>query len=680
MKPHFLYDLLPAIYRQRDTEEDHSLRALMDVLQSQFDLLHADIAGMYEDWFVETCRPWVLPYLGDLVAQKPAPPAVETSRRLVANALAYRRRKGTAATLENAILDATGWPAKVTEFSRGLGRTQPLGHLQAETPGTASLREGNPQAPGGAFGTAAHTADFRTAARPGGAASVFSSGRFAPGRIGIQVWRLPVEPISGGLPRAVNAGQGRWTVHPLGLDVALYHQPGTPAQPLSSGEHIPLSLAEKTNEDRFPRIWREDRPDYAYQCRTWDLGNWKEPEDFESVARSGKAYIAVDPARGRFLLPQVLREGTSGNPWRVDFAFLGNGGLGGGGYPREPLPTMQGEKQWRARVGRSAAGGGRGFATLREALLAWQDSGQSGHILISKHHAEDFTAGNAPEIVFAPDAASLTIEAAAEVCATFQGDWQVGTPGAPGELHLTGVWLEGSLHLSGGTTLRLEHCTMLPGLGPSIATQPGGASAGGLELSHCITGALILKDDLGRISVRNSIVDGGRDDGVAIDLTPREGAGHPRAAVLSLEHATVFGTVTAAETHRVIGSIVTGPLNVGWTTARSIHYSYFPAESAVPEPYACQPAMSLSGAGTAPAARAAAIRAGTPLFTARRFGQAGYARLALRCPHEILTGAEDGDEMGAFHGAAWVARERQLQSTLDEYLPLGLTPVLFYET
>ena len=63
-----LYNLLPAIYRIRDANDGgQSLRALMAVLESEFTRLEQDIDGLYDDWFIETCAEWVVPYIGDLL-------------------------------------------------------------------------------------------------------------------------------------------------------------------------------------------------------------------------------------------------------------------------------------------------------------------------------------------------------------------------------------------------------------------------------------------------------------------------------------------------------------------------------------------------------------------------------------------------------------------------------------
>src|SRR5262245_6756873 len=65
-----LYELLPAIYRQRDIQNGKPLEVLLGIIAEQIDVLEDDIACLYENQFIETCDEWVLPYIGDLVGAR----------------------------------------------------------------------------------------------------------------------------------------------------------------------------------------------------------------------------------------------------------------------------------------------------------------------------------------------------------------------------------------------------------------------------------------------------------------------------------------------------------------------------------------------------------------------------------------------------------------------------------
>ena len=149
--PDRLYKLLPTIYRQRDAEQSFPLQALLRVITEQVIVVEADIAQLYENWFIETCQDWVVPYIGDLIgyqlvheAGEPGDVKTVEERRLnkilvprrdVANTIQHRRRKGTLSLLEQLAQDVAGWPARAVEFYRLLGWFQNINALHLERVG-----------------------------------------------------------------------------------------------------------------------------------------------------------------------------------------------------------------------------------------------------------------------------------------------------------------------------------------------------------------------------------------------------------------------------------------------------------------------------------------------------------------------------------------------------------------
>jgi hypothetical protein len=73
-----LYELLPAVYRERDAALGEPLRALLRIVGGQASFVEADIQQLLANFFVETCEPWVVPYIGDLVGTTPAGSASRT--------------------------------------------------------------------------------------------------------------------------------------------------------------------------------------------------------------------------------------------------------------------------------------------------------------------------------------------------------------------------------------------------------------------------------------------------------------------------------------------------------------------------------------------------------------------------------------------------------------------------
>src|SRR6476659_9797878 len=131
--PDQLYKLLPSVHRVRDTEEGEPLRELLALVTRQVGILEEDLEQLYDNQFIETCAPWVLPYIGDLIGYRslhPIGPDQLTPRAEVANTIGYRRRKGTAAVLEQLARDVTGWNARAVEYFQLLGWTQYMNHIR----------------------------------------------------------------------------------------------------------------------------------------------------------------------------------------------------------------------------------------------------------------------------------------------------------------------------------------------------------------------------------------------------------------------------------------------------------------------------------------------------------------------------------------------------------------------
>jgi len=67
-----LYDLLPLVYRERDADHGYVLRALLGIIDEQVVVLERDLERLYDNWFIETCEDWAVPYIGELIGYSPA--------------------------------------------------------------------------------------------------------------------------------------------------------------------------------------------------------------------------------------------------------------------------------------------------------------------------------------------------------------------------------------------------------------------------------------------------------------------------------------------------------------------------------------------------------------------------------------------------------------------------------
>src|SRR6266850_8023391 len=196
-----LSQLLPAIYRMRDAERGYPLQALLRVIAEQVNVVEDDIAQLYENWFIETCEDWVVPYIADLVGYRPVHEAgqagspttfagLEHNRVLiprceVANIIRYRRRKGALSLVELLARDVTGWPARAVEFYQLLTVAQHVNHLHLDRGRTVDLRAGDAlDRIGGPFDELAHHVDVRRIN------SRRTRGRYNIPSVGLFLWRL----------------------------------------------------------------------------------------------------------------------------------------------------------------------------------------------------------------------------------------------------------------------------------------------------------------------------------------------------------------------------------------------------------------------------------------------------------------------------------------------------------
>ncbi|MCB0585332.1 MAG: hypothetical protein KDD06_08420 [Phaeodactylibacter sp.] len=251
LSANYLYDLLPAYYRVIDQERGGPLRALVEILAREGKLVEDNITQLYENWFIETCDEWVVPYIGDLLGvrniHEVEEAAVFSRRAYVANTLGYRRRKGTAPVLEQLALDVTGWQSKVVEFFQLLRYNQNLNHLRLHSTATPGLRQMNAlELVHTAFDKESHTVDVRRITT--------GEGLYNIQNIGLYLWRLQQyligeKHISGendaGKKRNVDARkinpadpESCYTFCPLGLDKHLFNNPRTEKDIVHLAEEI----------------------------------------------------------------------------------------------------------------------------------------------------------------------------------------------------------------------------------------------------------------------------------------------------------------------------------------------------------------------------------------------------------------------------------------------------------
>ncbi|MCP4248422.1 MAG: hypothetical protein GY778_15350, partial [bacterium] len=219
--------------RRRDLDQGEPLRALLAVIEGELAALEADIDGLYNNWFIETCDEWVVPYIADLLGVRglsDQESIVFSQRARIANTLRYRRRKGTLGALQGLIRDVTGWSAHPVEFFELLGATQNIEHLR---PGKGALADlgalTDPGLLGGPFDITAHTVEVGDIR--------YSDGRHNIDNLGVFLWRLKSYAVRDSpVAAVVDPSDGRYTFAPSGHDLRLFTRP-------VSGEEADRALA-----------------------------------------------------------------------------------------------------------------------------------------------------------------------------------------------------------------------------------------------------------------------------------------------------------------------------------------------------------------------------------------------------------------------------------------------------
>jgi hypothetical protein len=380
-----LYDLLPVIYRMRDAEQGEPLKALLQIISGQVNLVEDDIRQLYENWFIETCEDWVVPYIGELIGYEPVHEAGEPSsgtarqdhlrnkvlipRREVANTIRYRRRKGTLALLELLSNDVAGWPARAVEFYQLLGWTQALNYQHSDRGRTVDLRNGSSldliDSP---FDTNAHTADIRRIN------SNRTTGFYNIPSVGVFVWRLKSYSVTMTPAYCQQAvGDHCFTFSVLGNDSPLYINPEPETDPTHIADefNLPVPVRRRLFEEQKTRLYGEGK-----SLQIWLSGKRKnktflEPVPPERIIAADlslwrylppKGYVAVDPVLGRIAFPSKKPPGKCDVLVSYHYGF--STGLGGGEYDR-PLSQLTLHKLYRV-------GAGETNKTINAAIDQWR--------------------------------------------------------------------------------------------------------------------------------------------------------------------------------------------------------------------------------------------------------------------------------------------------------------------
>jgi hypothetical protein len=672
MKKERLYNLLPGIYRQRDTKNGYALRAFMNLLEKEMEGVKEDIEGLYDDWFVDTCDDWILPYIGRLFGIDES--TVTGMRGRVANAIRHRRRKGTRPVLESAAYDAGGCHAMVVEFAERVAMTNSIASDEIGRKSTFDFRDQKAlKRFGSPFDEGARTADIRSIS-----SSLPIKGRYNLNAAGVFLWRLQSREFS--CNAAIHPdGEGRFFFDPTGADFPLFNKAEKKSDLAMGAEIFDLPVMLNRNiiaedlqiyEEEYKDIPESHAPGNSLyygpekafgifvkkeavsprRLISADLGEWSE-NVFSRVFNQDGKDIAVDVERGRILFADKSLKGEVS----VFFHYGFSADIGGGTYDRrETLTTYLAEEFYAEASGNPDEN----RLTLSKALELWrvacEKSGEKplkGIIRIMDNH---FYEGDIP--VHLPAGCRLAIEAAdgKRPCI---GRIKISEPSerkGEGELILNGLRIGGLVLLKSGLSLKILHCTIMPFnfASQKVIAADKDARDISMKLSRCITASLnVSPETVISVNIEDSIIDGGKEE-YAISSAKSWGP------VAIIKRTTIFGKtsvkeLTASET------IFTEKVSVEHRQIGHVRYCYIPPESSVPVRYKCK-----SGSKESDPHR--------PDFVSIKYGNPAYAQLEQSCPDTITKGAEQGLEIGVFNHLHMPEREKEcLGNTFREIWRVG---------
>jgi hypothetical protein len=699
-----LYQLLPPFHRQRDTENGGSLQALLEIIGEQLDVVEDNITQLYDNWFIETCEDWAVPYIADLIGYTPVreagePGDISTSqgqqrnkilipRRDVANTIRDRRRKGTLALLELLARDVADWQGRVVEFYTLVGWMQNLNHQRLSRGQTVNLRQGQAlNYLNTAFDKLAHSVELRRIASHQG------KGKYNIPNVGLFIWRLKAYSVTQTPACCVEEiGSNCYTFSVLGNDTRLYNRPQPEAEPTSITDlNLPVPItrrsfqAHKTDfygERKSLQIWTGNPREVVTPDRivVANLTNWH--------YRPLPGQIAVDPELGRIVFPpgHLPKKGV----W-VYYHYGFSADIGGGEYER---PLYQPQKYILYQVGELAK-----YKTITTALEQWQrdkpanaiveitDSGvyvEQLNICLGENQSLQLRAVNFKRPVIRllnwhsdlPDGLSIS-------------------GGKGSRFTLDGLMVSGRcIEIEGDLfSVTIRHSTLIPGWSLHCDCEPHRSGEASIVMSntqtrltveHSIIGSIEINlDEVNLdplpITISDSILDATSNEQEAIS-----GPGCVVAhCLLTILRSTVFGKIHTHAIALAENSLFNGVVKVARRQYGCMRFCYVSPCSRTPRRYNCQPDL-------VKAAVAEKVNQGEliteeqeservrPQYNSTRYGTSTYCQLATTCAEEIKRGADDESEMGVFHDLYQPQRTANLEARLSEYTPAGVEVGVIY--
>jgi hypothetical protein len=658
-----LWEMIPSTYRYEDgmAENPGVLRALIEVIAQQAAVLRRSQDHLWDDQYIDICENWAIPYIADLLGTRLVSEKNRRGQRVdVAKTIYYRRRKGTLRVLEELIRDITQWEGKVVENFTRLARARhgldPLpsglqGYFTGTMPGGwADLRKTcGSVLSGGPFDEFFHTPDVR---KHNG-----KDGRYGIPKLAFHLFTIHSNEINTVTPFKIGNNDD-YGFDPSGRSIPLF---------------FPAGRKESFDWDQWHSALEWEMPLPIRCCLLNHLLNEPGIRDIAQLATSvtmpgvlispedvaaawlnsanppsvpGKK-ILIDPENGRFtILDAMLPKSIL-----VSYHYGFSTNIGAGTYDRREVEEIpEGSSEIK-----------NGGNILSSQI---QDPGTTA-IKDSNTYKPCDDIGNIQDIV-------LLAANRQRPYLRLTRNWIFKGKNGQSSLCIDGLWIgaigDKKVMLSGDfKSVVIRNCTFDPGgdtnfngdkIFPVVLLID--ANIDYLVIDSCIMGPLKNGNNgkIENVIIRDSIIQGAENT-VSVNLNN---------GLLYMERVTVFGKVNA---HRLYATetLITDTVVVTDTQTGCFRFSTAQKQkkniiSRLPRPYESFLYDSCN----------------THWFTTRRFGQPGYARLSASAPPELLRGAENGSEIGAFNNLVNPIKFDGLKTKIDEYMPFGLIPIFINET
>src|SRR5215471_16162868 len=450
------------------------LQSLLLLIAEQLAAVEEDLDQLYDNQFIETCAPWVIPYIGDLIGYqevKGVAPAVASPRAEVAHTISFRRRKGTVLVLEQLARDVTGWGAHAMKMFKVLADTQYMNHIRLFNHYAPDLRRWQSgEYINTGFDRTAHKVDVRRIA--------VERGRYNIQNIGIFLWSLNAYGLTNAPATPVAAQPQGFRFSSLGRDFPLFHHP------ISQGVDITAPAEPQNVPDRLRRheLCQDienilaGKPAVYYGignslalfvdgafASTIQVCDLEGPDGSWTNLPGPGGLPAVDPQLGRIALPPPAI-GTT-HQVQATFFYGFNADMGGGEYPRfntftaapeQPVVHVPGD--YPTIHDAIAALGGDGVAEITDSGTYSELTGLTINVKQNSHVELRAADGCRPTLIVGGE---ISLTGGTEGSFDLNGIVIAYAPPSPGvPLPAALVHVASTSQLS---HLGLTHCTLVPG-------------------------------------------------------------------------------------------------------------------------------------------------------------------------------------------------------------------------